>query len=80
MFYIKTSEPHNCEEGLEVWKQQKQKTLTCKYCLDVDLMFDDEHMTPGGKHVPLEAAATGEIHQCSKRRYNPNTKIATTIF
>jgi len=79
MFYIKTSEPHNCEEGLEVWKQQKQKKLTCKYCLEVDLMFDDEHMSPGGKHVPLEAA-TGEIHQCSKRRYNPNTKIATTIF
>ena len=54
MFYIKTSEPHNCEEGLEVWKQQKQKKLNCKYCLEVDLMFDDEHMTPGGKHVPLE--------------------------
>jgi hypothetical protein len=42
-------------------------------------MFDDEHMTPGGKHVPLETA-TGEIHQSSKRPYNPNTKIATTVF
>jgi hypothetical protein len=54
MFDIKTSEPHNCEEGLEVWKQQKQKKLTCKYCLEVDLMFDDEHMTPGGATIQIQ--------------------------
>jgi hypothetical protein len=70
-------EPHSCEQGLEVWKQ-KQKKLTCKYCLEVDLIFDDEHMTPTGKHVPLEVS-TGQPHKCPRRQYNPNTGRTTTL-
>jgi len=74
-----TMEPHRCDEGMQAWNEARQKKVYCKYCLEVELTFDDEYMSPGGKHLPLDKT-TGEIHQCPKRQYNPNTKIATTIF
>jgi hypothetical protein len=45
---------HRCTEGLNAWKEsRKHKKIFCKYCLEVELKFDDLHMTPGGKHLPL---------------------------
>jgi hypothetical protein len=72
-----TMEPHSCEEGLEVLKQ-KQKNLTCKYCLEVELTFDDDQMTNSGKHVQLEVS-TCQPHKCPRRQHNPNTGRTTTV-
>jgi DNA-directed RNA polymerase subunit RPC12/RpoP len=70
---------HRCTEGFNAWKEsRKDKKIFCKYCLEVELKFDDLHMTPRGRHIPLEAA-TGEIHECSQRQHNPNTGRTTTV-
>jgi hypothetical protein len=70
-----TMQPHSCE----AWRETRKDKIYCKYCLETEITFDTEHMTEKGKFIPVEVNS-GEIHKCSKRVYNPNTKVTTTIF
>jgi hypothetical protein len=78
-----TMEAHHCEEGQKAWKEQQQirkkKPLICKYCVETEIVFNEEHRTINGAYIPVDAA-TGEVHDCPKRKYNPNTRKTTTIF
>jgi hypothetical protein len=70
---------HRCTEGFNAWKEsRKEKKIFCKYCLEVEICFDDEHVTPSGKFIPLEKD-TLKIHECSQRQDNPNTGRTTTV-
>jgi hypothetical protein len=71
---------HRCTEGLQAWKQTRgDRKIFCKYCLEEEICFDDEHVTPSGKFIPLEKE-TGKIHDCPRRQFNPNTGNTITLM
>lgn len=76
-------EPHRCDEGLAAYREQQQlqkkKPIICKYCVETEITFSEDHRTNNGNFIPLDVA-TGEVHQCPKRKYNPNTGKTTAIF